>query len=159
MKRPLTFFILSAAAAAPAAAAGTGSTQITGVLSPSCVITAPPAAIFDPALTTQQSVGSATYQCNFIGLAELKFWSTNGGQVVMPAGPANGNVAQKRVYALDFDGSNLGQVGDTSATAAVTSRSISVSNTDQSGQLKIQLASAANVAGTYSDTIFMSIAP
>lgn len=150
---------VAALAGIPAYAADTGSIQISGTLSPSCAITAPPATTFNPALTTQQPVGSAAYQCNFIGTATLKFWSTYGGQAVMPAGPGNGNVAQMRVYAFEFDGSNLGQIGNNAATAASASRSISAANTSQSGAMTISLASAASVAGTYSDTIFMSIAP
>ena len=152
-------FAAAALSAAPTVAAGSGSTQVTGSLAPSCNIVAPPAATFDPSLTSQQSIGSARYRCNFTGATTLAFWSQNGGSVVMSASSQNGNVVQSRAFSLLFDGTALGVVSNSSASASVASRNVTAVGVEQLGELKIQLATAANVAGSYADTIFMSINP
>lgn len=157
-----TALVLAAAlAASPAAAAGTGSTQITGVLPPSCSITAPGAQTFNPALTSVQGIGSVAYQCNFASSgATIKFWSANGGKAVMPAGAANGNVAQELGYSLQFGGNAVGALTSAEAsTLAIATPTMNAANVGQSSSLAMQLSTAASIAGTYSDVIWMSINP
>ena len=151
---------IAAFAATPAAAAGSGSTAISGSLATSCSLTAP-AAKNDVSMivTSQQTVGDVTYKCNFAGNAGFKFHSNNGGAMVMPAAPANGNVAQSIIYSTALDSDILGQLTNTAPAANSTSRSLVAVNTGQAASLKISLASIASVAGTYSDVIHMSINP
>jgi hypothetical protein len=155
----LIALVAAATAATPALAANQSSTMISGSLAQTCSVTAPANQNFDPASTASQSVGSPSYQCNFIGNANLRFWSQNGGAVIAPAGPGNGNAAQSRQFTFSFDGTSLGQLGNSSGAAAVVSRPISAANVQQSGPSSIQLASPALIAGTYSDVLFVSIAP
>jgi hypothetical protein len=158
-KVQMILLVAAAAAAAPALAANQGSTAISGSLAQTCSVTAPANQTFDPASTASQSVGSPSYQCNFIGNASLRFWSQNGGAVIAPAGPGNGNLAQSRPFTFSFDGTSLGQLGNSAGAALPVSRPISVANVQQTGPASIQLASPAMIAGTYSDVLFVSIAP
>jgi len=151
--------VAAAFAAAPANAADQAATQISGSLPQTCAVTAPANQSFDPASTAVQAIGSPSYQCNFIGGASLRFWTLNGGLAISPAGPNNGNVAQSRAYNFNFDGTNLGQLGNADGSAVPVVRAISLPNTVQVGIASMQLGSAATIAGTYTDTIFVSIAP
>lgn len=150
---------VAAMASTPALAEGQGSTLVSGSLAPSCSITAPSAQTFNPAGAGKQDIGSVSYKCNFAGNgAAIKFWSENGGKVVMPASGANNNVAQSRNYTLYFETAPVPALG-TSAPATGQNVSMQTPNAAQGGALQMELESAANVAGTYSDTIYMSIAP
>lgn len=143
----------------PALASDQKQYQITGSLEQSCTVTVPTTQTINPASTTQQSVGSPSYQCNFAGNAILRFWTQNGGQIVSPAAAANNNTAQTRAYSFTFDGTALGQLTNASGTATTVTRAITTPNAAQSGAAAIQLASVATIAGSYADTIFVSIAP
>jgi hypothetical protein len=143
----------------PAFAAGQAQYQITGILAQTCSVSAPVNQTIDPTSLAVQATGSISYQCDFIGDASLRLWSQNGGLITSPAAPQNGNAIQSRVYDLTFDGTPLGQLTNASATAASNVRAITAANTTQLGATSIQLASAANVAGSYSDTIFVDITP
>ena len=155
----LAMLLLPLAAAAPAFAADQAQYQINGSLAQACRVTAPPNQIFDPASTAVQPIGSPSYVCNFAGNATLRFWTQNGGQVVSPAAASNNNVAQSRPYTFVFDGSSLGQLTNASGSSAPLTRTIVTPNVAQNGASTMQLGAAATVAGTYSDTIFVSIAP
>lgn len=153
--------LLAGASLLPAAAhaSGTKQTLITGKLDQMCMVTPPGDQTFNPTVTTAQSVGSPSYQCNFTGSAKLSFWSQNGGQVISPASSNNGNVAQAKAYSFSFDGNNLGQLPAAANSTAVVTRSVLAPNTAQTGPATIQLTTAATIAGTYTDTIYVSIAP
>jgi hypothetical protein len=144
--------------ASPALAAGQTQTIITGTLEQSCTVAAPANQTFNPASTALQQVGTVTYQCNFAGNASLKMWSQNGGQVTSPASAANNNTVQSRTYGTIFDGTPLAQLPN-AATGPAIVRTVTTANTAQTGVTSIQLSSAATIAGTYTDTIFVSIAP
>ena len=154
-------FIVAAIAglvASPAFAAGQTQTIVTGTLEQSCTVSAPATQTFNPASTALQQVGTVSYQCNFVGNASLRMWSQNGGTVIAPASAANGNTAQSRTYGTIFDGTALAQLPN-AATGPAIVRAVTAANTAQTGTTSIQLSSAATVAGTYTDTIFVSIAP
>lgn len=142
-----------------AVASGTKQTMITGKLEQMCSVTAPGDQTFDPTKTTTQSVGSPSYQCNFTGSAKLSFWSQNSGQVIAPASTSNGNVPQSKAYTFSFAGSNIGQLPAAANASAVVNRAVTAPNTPQSDPATIQLTTAATIAGTYTDTIYVSIAP
>ena len=158
MKKAIAI-LLATTVASPALAAGQTQTIITGTLAQSCTVTAPEAQTFNPASTALQSVGTVSYQCNFAGNATLKMWSQNGGTVISPAAAGNNNTAQSRAYGTIFDGTPLGGLTNSSGTAGGITRTLALSNTAQTGLTQIQLNTAANVSGTYTDTIFVSIAP
>jgi hypothetical protein len=142
-----------------AIAAGQATTHISGSLPQTCGVTAPANQIFDPASIGVQPIGSATYQCNFSGTANLRFWTQNSGAAIAPAGSSNNNVAQSQVYNFTFDGTSLGRLSNAAGSAAAVVRPIVSPNVGQSGAASIQLTSPATIAGTYADTIFVSIAP
>jgi hypothetical protein len=58
-----------------------------------------------------------------------------------------------------FDTSALGQLTNAEASATQVVRAIVTPNAAQTGAATMQLAAAATIAGSYSDTIFISIAP
>jgi hypothetical protein len=151
--------VIAALGAGQALAADQTQYQVTGSLAQTCAVTAPPNQTINPASTAVQAIGSPSYVCNFAGNATLRFWTQNGGAILSPAAAGNNNIAQSRPYSFVFDGTALGQLTNASNTATGVVRAILTPNAAQSGPATMQLANPAVIAGTYSDTIFISIAP
>ena len=150
---------VAAAVASPAFAADTGSTVISGTLLQSSSVTEPAAQTIDPASTAVQNVGTVSYQCNFVGNSTLKLWSLNGGRIISPASATNGNIQQVHTYSTTFDNTNLSLLPTTVGAATAVTRAMAAAGVAQSGLMQIQLSTGATVAGTYTDTISVSIAP
>jgi hypothetical protein len=153
MKTILTLGLLAASAvvATPAMAARSASYTISGTLSPSCSITAPANQTINPTSTASQPIGVPSYVCNFAGPAAIRFWSQNGSVLQAP----NGSVS----YSFVFDGSGPFTLPNAEPALATLSRSIATAGTAQTGAASITISAGASVAGTYSDTISMSINP
>jgi hypothetical protein len=144
---------LAAIAATPAMASvsNTGSTQIGGTLAQSCSLT-PPADKTDLNVTStsEQTIGNATYSCNFSGTgAGISISTGNGGQLKS----GTNTVA----YQLKLGGGSY--FAPTIAPQSAESPSITAANSAQTSSLKITLGAAATIAGTYTDTVNLTIAP
>lgn len=134
------------------------SIQVSGTLSATCSATVPGDQTINPASNQPQSIGTTGLQCNFAGIPTLRFWSTGSGKLVAASSPANGNVAQSLPYQLIYDGTVVGQLTGNSGSALPINRSVSP-GTQRQGTVSIQIGTPASVAGTYTDTIFLAVAP
>ena len=93
--------------------------------------------------------------CNFGGGATITISSTNNGEMVNPAGGSIGYTLAVTGGSgwANFDGADLsgGPVSNTVVLPAP--------NTVQTGGFNVRLTEVATVAGTYTDTITVAIAP
>lgn len=147
-----------AASASPALAQDALSIAVTGTLPHTCNASVPGDQTIDPGSSQPQPIGTAGFECNFVGSPTIRFWSEGAGLLKAPAAPSNGNVAQVLPYQFTYDGTQLGQLTDSSETAMPITRT-AAAGASKLGEASIQILTAAIVAGTYSDTIYLGITP
>jgi hypothetical protein len=149
---------LSAALIAGSAlAADSGSTLVFGNVLENCTVTAPPASTVSVISLDIQPIGNFSYTCNFIGpSASIRFWSTNGGALVNPD-----SGSETLPYRFNWQGLvTNADLTNTEITAAVVAVNPGApANSVTTLAASIALDDTATVAGTFSDTIFISIAP
>lgn len=148
---------LAALTAAPAFAADSVSTTINASLDPTCDITS-----HSPTLTLgavdEVVPGVFSYQCNFIGDPTFTFTSANGGVKTTENGEATAT------YGIYLNDAPVSGAPSTWLQSSATPVSYSVStsltpNTTVSPNFAVALTQALTVAGSYSDTLTISIAP
>jgi len=89
--------------------------------------------------------------CNFAGQAQLTFTSANGGNLVSP----NASIP----YTLEGSG-QIDQIdGQSLASPVVDTVSFTAANDTQTGSFNVRLGAKAVIAGTYTDTITIAVAP
>jgi hypothetical protein len=163
-----TVAVLGLAAASSSFAAGNAATQINASLLQACVIDAQTPSVD---ISTGVANPTFTYQCNFTGSPTLSFTSANGG-VVKPAGADAAITAPYGIYlntaapsgtpsswlqstvANGGPGSSYGPAGGNPAITATTAP-----NTQTTPYFSVGLDTPLSVAGTYTDTLTVSITP
>jgi spore coat protein U-like protein len=151
-------FVLGGVAAlafgAPASMAATSvDIPLSGVLSKACEISAflnGPFDALDLTSTAVQGAESLTVNCNYGGSASVTFTSVNAGALASGANTVPYNLV---VSGSPFSG------GVSLATPQTWAGFPAVANANQTRSLSIQLANAASVAGTYTDTITAAVTP
>jgi spore coat protein U-like protein len=150
--------VLAAITASPALAADTASTQIDASLAPSCDITSQSSNLTLGAVD-EVVPGVFTYSCNFIGSPTLTFTSANGGVTTAENGGAQ---ADYGVYLNDAAPSGAPsswlQASATPQSYTGITQSLAP-NSSVSPSFAVGLSEALVVAGTYSDTLTITIAP
>lgn len=162
MKKLLIIAAAAAVFATPAAAqslGGPGSTSVSiplsGTLAKKCSISAfldGPFNALNLESTSAQGAESVSVNCNYGGAASVTFASLNNGNL---KSAANDLVP----YKLLVSGSaNPFSSGVQLTTAQTWTGWPATTNTNQTRSLSVQLSNAATVAGTYTDTITVSVA-
>lgn len=168
MKKLLSISVLAlAAAAAPAQAAPSQSVEVTvdASLSNFC--------FFDTgndSLTLSNTAPNAStvisYECNFIGSPTLKVQSAFGGlapdlEATTNAGGTLDPVVYKVAFGNSVTTAASGTDSDTITTAAIVSGSnaTTAANTATDATLALNLSNLLQYAGSYSDTLTVTIAP
>ena len=149
----------SVAVLAMAASAAYADTSVTvplaGTLAKTCGITDyldGPFNNLDMTSTSVQGAESVTVNCNYGGSASVTFSSANAGNMA-----AGSNTVP---YKLIVSGSGSPfSTGVSLATDQTWNGWPAVANADQTRSLSVQLDSPATVAGDYSDTITVTVAP
>ena len=153
-----TAVALAAMTSSAAFAAGSAEVAVNASLAPSCSIVSS-----SPSLTlvgTAAVPGDFTYKCNFTGSPSVSFTSANGG--VKSTG-TDANTADYYIYLND----NAGTAGAGSARASTIGASnpftditkTTAPNTNTTPSFSLALVSPLTVAGTYQDTLTISVAP
>lgn len=157
LNRTIPAALLLTGLAGAASAADSGTTLVFGDISEFCTVTAPPASTVSVTSTAPQDIGNFSYSCNFIGpSASIRFWSTNGGALVNPE-----SGGETLPYLFNWQG----LVANADLTPEETSATIVAVNPGAPPNsvtvlaASIALQQTATVAGVFSDTIFISIAP
>ncbi|MBW4936622.1 spore coat protein U domain-containing protein [Marinobacter sp. F4206] len=104
----------------------------------------------DMASLSSQGAESVTVNCNYGGSASVTFSSANAGQMV--------SGTNQVPYKLIVSGSPYSS-GVSLATDQTWNGWPAVANAGQTRSLSVQLDSIATVAGAYSDTVTVSVAP
>lgn len=151
----LTAAVVLASSFGMANAAPSTSVEVplNGTLPKACGVSAflnGPFDALDMATTVVQGAESLTVNCNYGGSSSVEFTSANAG---------NMNSGSNQVpYKLILSGSPFSG-GVSLATAQVWNGFPAVTNADQTRSMSVQLDTIATVAGDYSDTITVSVAP
>jgi hypothetical protein len=159
----ITAAVAALVSAAPAFAGNTKATEVNASLPATCSI------IEQSASLTLGAVGEAVpgsfqYTCNFIGSPALTFSSANGGVY----NPENGKSTKKYgIYLNDaapsvspsswLQSSATPQAYPSPDTGNITTSN--PANVTVSPHFEVALTEALDVAGTYTDTLTISIAP
>lgn len=146
---------VSAAFAAPAMAQTSVNVPLSGTLASKCNISAFLNGPFDALnleSTLVQGSESLTVNCNYTGTASVTFDSANDG--VLKSG--SNTVPYK--FILTGVGGPL-STGVSLASNQTVSNFSAVANADQTRSMRVQLDAIATVAGTYTDTVTVSVAP
>ena len=147
--------VLALAGAGTALAEGSGEVVITAAVSPLCSMTDPDDIDFglDPnAGASEQSEFSIN--CNFTGNnngdLQITFLSANGGLL-------NDAEGETRLYSIGYNAQSFSSADAQSGYPV--GDDISDANTDESRSLTVTLDEALDLAGDYTDTLTVSIAP
>lgn len=151
-------FVLAGLAAlalgAPASFAATSvDIPLSGVMPKACDISAflnGPFDALDLSSTAVQGAESLTVKCNYGGSSSVTFTSVNAGALISGANSVP--------YKLVVSGSPFSS-GVSLATPQTWAGFPAVANANQTRSLSVQLANAATVAGTYTDTITAAVTP
>jgi len=147
--------------AGSALAAGSSQTQITATSQQTCQINAQSAVLDLGSVVDVPVAGSFVYQCNFVGAPQFTFTSANGG---VKTSENNGGLANYGIYLNDTAPSTAPsawlQASATTGGAAFTGISTTTApNAPVSPSFSVGLSQALPVAGAYSDTLTIAIAP
>ena len=150
-------FLIAATAAstmfaAPAFAQDSVDIELSGTLAKACGISAivnGPFDVLDMTSTAVQGAESVTVSCNYGGTASVAFESANGGSLDSGSNSVD--------YTFFLSGSSLSGGVSLAAPAVVNNYPTAGGNVSRS--MSVQLASAATVAGTYTDTITATVTP
>lgn len=153
--------VLTAFSSSAAMASGSAAVLITATEAQSCQVNS-----FSPSLDLGNAVnvavpGSFVYQCNFAGSPTMKFTSLNGGVHTASDG---GHTADYGIYLNDAAPASAPStwLQASAATAGVTFNGITSSTTagtPVSPSFQVGLTQVLPVAGSYSDTMTIDIAP
>jgi uncharacterized protein involved in outer membrane biogenesis len=128
-----------------AMAAGSDSVAISTTVAESCSVNITATTVTLPADATPSSTVPFTFTCNYTGTsAALTYTSTNGG--------AGSNANPYNIITL------VGNDG-TSAAPLITGSLATTALTPVNNSFTLQLQTPILVAGTYSDTLTVSVAP
>ena len=156
-----TAVALSALAAAPAFAADNATVAVTASLAPVCDITSVSSTLALGA-PEEDVPGTFTYTCNFEGAPTFTFQSANGGVKTTENG---GATVSYGIYLNDNAPSSPPSAwlqASAAQAAPVAYNGISTSfpaNSSVAPEFHVGLSSALPVAGSYSDTLTITIAP
>jgi len=170
MKKILSISVLALAAAAAPAQAATSTPQSVDVTVNASLANF---CFFDTGNDTLTLSNTARdtstviqYECNFIGSPTLKVQSLRGGLYPDATAVANGaSTGSPVVYKVAFGNSVTtaasGTNSNTITTAAIVSGSnaTTAANTATNATLALNLSNLLQYAGSYSDTLTVSIAP
>jgi hypothetical protein len=144
------------------------SLPLSGEVAKNCIVSVNPNNVnlqqLDLEITTRQNGSMLRLECNYSGSASVSFSSANGGKLV-----SGGN----ELPYLFYLGNNAQSAGALTAGASLASPQVfNAFNTELSGSvgtapagpfttraMGIALASAATIAGTYTDVITASVTP
>jgi hypothetical protein len=155
-----TVAAIAAMTSTSAFAAGSADVAINASLAPKCTISASSSAL---TLTSDKApvAGTFEYSCNFVGSPTMTFTSLNGGVATTENGTAK---ADYGIYLND-----TAYTGDTSswlkASQAATTQTYNgitttvTPNTTVTPSFAVALLDTLTVAGTYSDTLTITVAP
>ena len=151
-------FLIAATAAstmfaAPAFAQDSEDIILSGTLAKDCGISAfvdGPFNALDLTSTAVQGKESVSINCNYGGSASVRFESANAGSLNSGSNSVD--------YDFFLSGSPFSG-GVSLATPQTWNGFPATAGTDQSRSMSVQLASAATVAGTYTDTITATVTP
>ena len=128
-----------------AMAAGTDSVTVSTTVAESCSVSITATTVTLPADTTPSAVVPFTFTCNYTGsTAALTYTSTNGG--------AGSSANPYDIITL------VGDDGDSTAPL-VTSGLATTALNPVSNSFQLQLQDPILIAGSYSDTLTVSVAP
>ena len=149
--------LLAASVLAAGAAQAANSVQIPlqGVLPKSCDVSAylnGPFNALDMTSTAVQGAESITANCNYSGTLMVTLSSVNAGKMKTSA-----NGGAEVGYGVTISGSSV--TNASLAAPQVINNWPAVVNANQTRSISVQLAAAATVAGTYTDTITVAVAP
>lgn len=149
--------LLAASFLTAGAAQAASSVQIplTGVLPKACDVSAflnGPFDALDMTSTSVQGSESITARCNYGGTLSVTLSSLNAGKMVNRS-----HGGAEVPYGVTISGSPLNNAS--LASPQTISNWPAVTNAVQTRSISVTLANAATVAGTYTDTITVSVAP
>lgn len=155
MRKLLALGAFAVAGVAAASAQTSVSIPLSGTLPKACTISAflnGPFDALDLTSTAVQGAESLTVNCNYGGTASVTFTSANAGALKSGANSV--------AYNFILSGAGSPWTGGVSlATPQTWSGFPAVTNANQTRSMSVQLATAATVAGTYTDTITAAVVP
>lgn len=159
MKKIIFAAVVATAFATPAFADTTGSTGISGIVATNCSLTAPPAVNnLNLGIATDQSIGSIAVSCNATSYT-VNAKSMNGGKL-----SSNPAVTTAPAYAYQIGVGSAFQSLTTTDAVLFTKASLGLDlgglPFERTALVKVKvgaLSGGVAYAGTYSDTVYVSI--
>ena len=149
---------LAASASTSAFAAGSAAVNISSTLAKSCTITTPGTVV---TLTgTDASTTTTTVTCNFTGTPQLSYTSLNKGALSGETGADAG----KLDYYINFGGTSVSSTNLLASAAnggagATFPGASGAANAPVTSDLALGFKTAPSIAGTYTDTLTITVAP